>query len=94
MDDSSLFFNSPLNSEYVDILFLSPNDKGNRQKSSFLSGPATKAFIPPPPRLSDHRNFFLYIKKSSFSLVVHPFSPLPPLSGLTTKKITFFLWLP
>ena len=34
-------------------------------KSSFLSGPATKAFSPPPSirRLSDQRNFFPYIKK-------------------------------
>ena len=33
--------------------------KGSRQKSSFLSDPATLA----PPRLSGHRNVFPYIKK-------------------------------
>ena len=33
--------------------------KGSRQKSSFISDPATKASSPPPPtRLSGHRNFF------------------------------------
>ena len=37
--------------------------KGRRKKSSLLSGPATKAFSPPPPpRLSGHRDFFPWIK--------------------------------
>ena len=40
------------------------------QKSSFLSGPATKAFSPPPPRLSGHRNFFLTFKKNYFFSLV------------------------
>ena len=36
--------------------------RGSRKKSSFLSGPATKAFRPPPhPRLSGHRNCLPYI---------------------------------
>ena len=34
--------------------------------------------------------FFLTLKKIIFSLVAHPFSPPPPLSGPTTKKRTFF----
>ena len=46
---------------------------GKTQKKVFL-----KVFSPPPlPRLSGHRNFFFYIKKSSFFLVAHPFSPPP-----------------
>ena len=36
-----------------------------RKKSSFLNGPATKAFSP-PPLLSGHRDFFPYIKKKKF----------------------------
>ena len=40
---------------------------GKAQKCSCLSGLATKAFSPPPPRLSGHRNFFPFIKKSYFS---------------------------
>ena len=35
--------------------------QGSRKKSYFLSGLATKAFSSPPPRISGHRNFFLYI---------------------------------
>ena len=31
---------------------------GNRKKSYFFSGPATKALTPPPLELSGHRNFF------------------------------------
>ena len=59
------------------------------KKSSFLSGPATKTFSPPPPRLSSNRNFFSYIKNYLFSLVDTRLAP-PPLSGPATKKITFF----
>ena len=44
--------------------------------------------LPPPPRLSGHRNFFPHIKIRVFFLVAYPFSP--PLSRPATKKRTFF----
>ena len=47
-----------INEYYMDSL-------GKPQKNSFLSGPATKAFRP-PPRLNGHRNLFPYIKKVIF----------------------------
>ena len=56
--------------------------KGSRKKKYFLSGPLD---------LVAYRNFFSFIKeKVRFSLVAHPFSPPPPLSGPATKKRTFF----
>ena len=49
----------------------------SEKKSSFLSGPASKAFSPPPLGLVAIGTFFLTIKKNLFSLVAHPFSPPP-----------------
>ena len=63
--------------------------RGAAKKSSFFSGPATKAFSPPPLGLMAIGTFFL-TKKVIFSSVAHPFSPSPPLSGPATKKRTFF----
>ena len=48
------------------------NTKGCR-----LSGSVTKAFSPPPSRLSGHRNFFPYITMF-FSLSGTPVQPPPP----------------
>ena len=51
------------------VLHSTPLPQVSRKKSSFLilSGPPTKAFSPPPPRLSGHRNFFfLHYKKIFF----------------------------
>ena len=83
-DGASNFAQIRLNSQIYKLPW------GSRKKSSFLSGPATKAFSPPPSRLGGHRNFLPYIKKVFFSLVAHPFSPPAPLSGRATQKITFF----
>ena len=52
--------------------------KGSRQKSSFLSGLATKAFSPSPLGFVAIGIFFLTFKKVLFSLVAHHFSALPP----------------
>ena len=40
--------------------------KGSRKKSSFLSGPATKAYKPPPSAYSGHMNFSPYFRKKTF----------------------------
>ena len=60
-------------------------DKGSRKKSSFLSGPATKAFSL-PLGLVAIGTIFLTLKRVIF-LVAHPFSP----SLWPATKKRFFL---
>ena len=47
MDESSLFYIDFKKMNIYRRIALKP--KGSRKKSSFLSGPATKAFSPPHP---------------------------------------------
>ena len=45
----------------MEVMIIYKSILGKPQKQvPFLSGPATKAFTPPPPRLSDHRNPFFF----------------------------------
>ena len=84
------FFSKPNSSKHGHIASRKHSRKGSRKKSNFFSGPATKAFTPPPLGLVAIRNFFPYIKKSSFFLSGRALTP-PRLSGRTTKKKkTFF----
>ena len=88
-----LFLRLPSRNE-IQLKSTSTSDLGKPQKKYYLSGPATMAFSPPPPRLGGHRNFFPYIKKSSFFLSGTTVYPTPPLSGPATKKITFLCGFP
>ena len=94
-------------SQVIDILYFlllkkNPFAQESRKNSSFLSGPAIKAFSLSLSfsliLLAIGTFFLIFLKKVIFSLVAHPFSPPPPL-GLVAigtffpyiKKSSFFL---